>query len=85
MSRHRRQASQVLPPEIFTGDDPSLTFDPSCPSGLNFQVQTLGAPTPSVAEKSSRSSSAISPQDGTSPAHGPPPGKKPPTGKPASN
>ncbi|KAF3452302.1 hypothetical protein FNV43_RR02735 [Rhamnella rubrinervis] len=27
MSRHRRQASQVLPPELIVGDEPPKTYD----------------------------------------------------------
>ncbi|KAF8037990.1 hypothetical protein BT93_B0744 [Corymbia citriodora subsp. variegata] len=32
MSRHRRQASLVLPPEIIAGDDPAALADPSQPA-----------------------------------------------------
>ncbi|TKY46686.1 hypothetical protein E2542_SST28734 [Spatholobus suberectus] len=37
MSRHRRQASQVLPPEILAGDDLTKSFD------LTQQVAEGGA------------------------------------------
>ncbi|GMH13034.1 hypothetical protein Nepgr_014875 [Nepenthes gracilis] len=83
MSRHRRRASQVLPPDILTGDEPPTAFDPN-PSALNFPGQTAIGQAASVSEKDSESSKIRNHQDAPV-THCTTPGKKPPSGKATSN
>lgn len=82
MSRHRRQASQVLPPEILTGNE-SLGDLGKATGGLPGQTHTSTGATAVVDNERSTNPTTTQRQDQSSASHFPTTAKKPPAGKPA--
>ncbi|PSR90136.1 Ribonuclease [Actinidia chinensis var. chinensis] len=78
MSRHRRQASQVLPPEIISGDKPLGTTNSNPQGDAGVSGDGTGSGTSVTTDKSTVKQDASLP---------PPPaaGKKPPAGRPTGS
>ncbi|KAI4308182.1 hypothetical protein L6164_031283 [Bauhinia variegata] len=79
MSRHRRQASQVLPPEIIAGEDLSKPFDVNqviagTASGGTSATISIDSKDPHATSKEKEAHHLI---------HSPATSKKPPAGKSA--
>ncbi|KAI4305925.1 hypothetical protein L6164_029251 [Bauhinia variegata] len=74
MSRHRRQASQVLPPEIISGEDLSKPFDVS-------QVIAAGTTSDDTPATKVNPHAPSSKEKGTHLGDSPATAKKPPAGK----
>ena len=84
MSRHRRQASQVVPPEILTGNEPFLDLGQATAGGHS---NTTGTTTVALNDETSKNNPPTTQhhQDQAS-AASPPNAEKPlPTGKPAEH
>ncbi|GMN43677.1 hypothetical protein TIFTF001_012877 [Ficus carica] len=82
MSRHRRQASQVLPPEFLSGNEPPRAFDLSdVVVSSDSTVSTAAATTTGVA--ADKSSTANPQKADASGANSPAQAKKPPPARSA--
>ncbi|CAK7330627.1 unnamed protein product [Dovyalis caffra] len=87
MSRHRRQASQVLPPEILTGNEPLVDLGQATAGGLSTTHASTGAKTVAVTNETSKNNPPTiqhNQDQASGPSHFPPNAKKAlPSGKPA--
>ncbi|KAF9675663.1 hypothetical protein SADUNF_Sadunf09G0055700 [Salix dunnii] len=81
MSRHRRQASQVLPPGILAGNEPLADLGQAAAGGDSATHVSTGATTAAVTNETSKSDP---PTNQVQASHFPSSAKKPPPpGKPA--
>jgi hypothetical protein len=84
MSRHRRQASQVLPPGILAGNEPLVDFGQATAGADSTTHVSSGATTVAVINETSKSNPPINQHNQDQASHFPPNAKKPlSTGKPA--
>lgn len=80
MSRHRRQGSQVIPPDLFSGDDPLRPPDSTQASSAHLGQSTTNAAAQSSKNKPNSSTTADQEQKKSPAFHSPsaPPNSKPP-------
>lgn len=83
MSRHRRQASQVLPPEFLSGNEPPRAFDLSDVVVSTDATVSTAAATTTTGVAADKSSTANPQKADVSGANSPAEAKKPPLARSA--